>query len=796
MDQELSGTIAEDAPSRRLERYLDGAVRLRQAATWNIFDTKPNDRLPRRVIPVVDADVIRMFMAPAAETRYVDPFPADDMEPDSDELREWNEPMALVAAATAEFIFLTDSIKVFDHDIRKWREPLRVASPHLLDVEIMLHQIRIKIEEGLQRSIRELEDDAIERVDSVLEKSRRNDDRNLADLVRELPASLRNLYLGPMYEAERWARLRGTEQLLRLDGLDVATPDVLNPRETLVEDWRDQLYRSLVVPPSSTQGHMRPRDREERRARAQERARRDALAVASVTLLNEIGMHRGPRDGWRAVLISGDDHLHRVYARWAARTSGIDLDPAYYVMRRPLQFTPVLNVADMSGDQSAAGIFRNLTEALDLTVDILFEGSKTPPSRYLLEHHWDHHRRERLKTLDRQGIEKHLNKCNEHWLEAINHINARNHPYLTRDYDRLFDKLKQAFDEPDARKELIEQTTKVVSELDAEHFRLVLDETVHELAHFKGSMRMPFLVLADFPDFLDGDGSLARFFFGDSPFPRMTKHELARLRDTAEKVRQSPNPRGTFLTAILTAATGSYGRAARLVVRARHLASDNSQSASSLRAEMDYFLALMLRLGLTLARKEDYDNASDILKRLFRESASDSIRSARAYSEAAALELSWFCMVALGRGADPSAEHRRLLEQGNKYLKSARNLAFRPRAKEATRQERELEQQIVANVIAAQTYRKLVGGDPDIGMVTWAHDQYEELLGPVIRDADYVTELWWLAAKWLIDPTQKHARELQVHCERTLAERKNQEMPAADRNTLERLQAYLRRAPT
>jgi hypothetical protein len=596
-----------------------------------------------------------------------------------------------------------------------------------------------------------------------------------------------------MYEAERWARLRRADQLLRLDGLREATPDVLNPDKDLVEGWRSRLYESLVVPPTPTRGHARPQDLEERRARALERARRDALAVASVTKLNEVGLRAGNKEGWRAILISGDDHLHRVYARWVSRTSGVDLHPADYILRRPLQFTPVLNVVDMSGDKStaAADIFRNLTKALDLTVDILFEGSKAVPNRYLLERHWEQHRRERLKTLDQQGIEQHLNKCNEHWLEAINHINARNHPYLTRDYRKLFDKLKRAFDEPDARQELIEQTNKVVNELDAEHFKLVLDETISELAHFRGSMRMPFLVLEDFSELLGGDGSLIRFLFGDSQFPRTIGKESEKLRATAKKIRESASVRSTFLTAILTAAAGSYARAGRLMLRARHHASDDLQADPSLRAEMDYFLALMLRLGLT--RKDDYERAIAILRGLIREPGPDGIR-ARAYSEAAALELSWFCMVALGRGTEASAEHKRYLEQGSEYLKRARELAFRPRATEATRQQRELEQQIVANMVAAQTYIRLAGGQPDVGLVRWAYELYEVLLGPEIGDADYVTELWWLAARWLIDPTRESASALQLHCGRTLAERKDQEMPAADRNTLERLQAYLRRA--
>ena len=138
------------------------------------------------------------------------------------------------------------------------------------------------------------------------------------------------------------------------------------------------------------------------------------------------------------------------------------------------------------------------------------------PNPYLLEFHWQRHRGAWLKTLDQEGIQDHLVKCNNYWLEAINHINARNHPYLTRDYHRLFERLREAFDEPDARRELINHTKSIVEGIDVEHFRLVLEETIYELTRLAMPMRMPFLVRTQFPDFLGDGGSTSRFLFGES----------------------------------------------------------------------------------------------------------------------------------------------------------------------------------------------------------------------------------------------------------------------------------------
>ena len=290
---------------------------------------------------------------------------------------------------------------------------------------------------------------------------------------------------------------------------------VLNPDEKLIERWPSRCSRPSHRHPhrsgTSPAGTIRRHDASSRRG-----ARRDAAALASVTALNEAGLQAGSERGWRAILISGDEHLHRVYSRWAWETSGSSLRPERYVLRRPLQFTPVLNMASMSKDPATADIFKKLTNALDLTVDMLLDQPGGVPNPHLLEFHWQRHRGAWLKTLDQEGIQDHLVKCNNYWLEAINHINARNHPYLTRDYHRLFERLREAFDEPDARRELIIHTKSIVEGIDVEHFRLVLEETIYELTRLAMPMRMPFLLRTEFPDFLGDGGSTSRFLFGDS----------------------------------------------------------------------------------------------------------------------------------------------------------------------------------------------------------------------------------------------------------------------------------------
>ena len=166
------------------------------------------------------------------------------------------------------------------------------------------------------------------------------------------------------------SRRSGSAQARRIARGDDGSP---NPDEKLIERWREPLFKALTPSPASIRHQSRRNDPQSVTRRAGERARRDAAALASVTVLNEAGLQAGSERGWRAILISGDEHLHRVYSRWAWETSGSSLRPERYVLRRPLQFTPVLNMASMSKDPATADIFKKLTNALDLTVDMLLD---------------------------------------------------------------------------------------------------------------------------------------------------------------------------------------------------------------------------------------------------------------------------------------------------------------------------------------------------------------------------------------------------------------------------------------
>src|SRR2546423_15126442 len=100
---------------------------------------------------------------------YVIPSPA---LPEGTPRREWTDPLVLVATATAEFIFLTDTLEIEKRHVSNWNEPVRITAPHQQDVDTMLLQISKKIVDGL-KEIDELEDEAIARLDQMLLDSTR-----------------------------------------------------------------------------------------------------------------------------------------------------------------------------------------------------------------------------------------------------------------------------------------------------------------------------------------------------------------------------------------------------------------------------------------------------------------------------------------------------------------------------------------------------------------------------------------------------------------------------------------------
>jgi hypothetical protein len=266
-------------------------------------------------------------------------------------------------------------------------------------------------------------------------------------------------------------------------------------------------------------------------------------------------------------------------------------------------------------------------------------------------------------------------------------------------------------------------------------------------------------------------------------------HCATELQQIAEKILDSSGARSAFLTAILAAAAGSFVRASHLMVRARELARNDPDVDAPLLGEMTYFHALLLRLNVS--RLEDYKHACVVLQEIFPGVSSDAFQKGRAYSEAAALELQWYGVDAMQpKNRIISDAQKSHLNQGGRYLKLARDSVPWPIARDARRHEWELALQIVVNTVALNAYVKFAGDDPDFETLRWAREQLDALLDGAIADADYITELWWRAAAWLVDPTPENERVLRLHCKQTLADRNVHEMPTADRNDLERIAAY------
>jgi hypothetical protein len=410
---------------------------------------------------------------------------------------------------------------------------------------------------------------------------------------------------------------------------------------------------------------------------------------------------------------------------------------------------------------------------------------------FLLQFHWERQRDGVLAALNEPALLARLENCNQLWLKAINTINARNHPYLTRDYHRLVGKLSQAFDAPAVREELLEMTRSVLDRLVGEHFQLWVQKTTSELARAGSPMRMPFLVRSEFPEFLEGDGSVARFLYGESHSSTMVPHKSEKLDRIANAILQSSDFVGAhFLTAILAAANGAFDRASQLMARAEEFTKDKPPDAA-FQAEIDYFDALLRRLNVN--ERKDYDTARSKLNVLIERVPSNTFDQVRAYSESAALELQWFGTDAM-KPANRTFSNQQIshLKKAETDMSAARALLPWSAALGADRFTRELAQQIVVNEIALNAYRELSGEKPNLELVRWALQQFEALSGRLDGQRDYITELWVLMATWLVDRSPGNARAVRGHCERVL----NQavEITAADSNDLERIKSHMEKS--
>ncbi|MBC7939778.1 MAG: hypothetical protein H7Z19_08460, partial [Chitinophagaceae bacterium] len=325
----------------QLARAVD---QLLEAADWNEFDS--TFRVGGGDIQaIVDANIVRLFMNPAGETRHLDVFELSTKRPDAQDY------LTTFTAAAGEFMFLCKELKISGETRQLWKNPARIAPVHaeemLLAIQHAARDARTFFDkEGVEAKARV----EIEKLQAELPQfTKLNDDKQL-QRVTEVTAALGRLF-GPLLQLERYTSLLKSGDLAALAGHSLSTEQVLRPPYDLVEPWATALLhhkqhapRTSKTPPSVA-------------------AANDARALVQVLLLNETARMAGGK--LRFVLISTDEGLHAVFKDFfdKGKVQGAP-DRAAYVMRRPLQFGPMFNLRDMPNGFSERQPFERLKKSL------------------------------------------------------------------------------------------------------------------------------------------------------------------------------------------------------------------------------------------------------------------------------------------------------------------------------------------------------------------------------------------------------------------------------------------------
>ena len=186
----------------------------------------------------------------------------------------------------------------------------------------------------MMRLVQEYGEDLHEKIEQGLsEEEIRDLARRATELVSELFSGSAQILAGISRLAKRWSHARA------LNGYAAAREcwkqkDVHEWSVRLACSYAAERFRS-VDHDEFRLAHLSPRRRQ--------LIRNDAQAILEVQYLNESGSDR------RAVLISSSRGLHQAYRDWFITSSEPRLKPpSQYILRSPLQYLPLINLASFS----------------------------------------------------------------------------------------------------------------------------------------------------------------------------------------------------------------------------------------------------------------------------------------------------------------------------------------------------------------------------------------------------------------------------------------------------------------
>ena len=260
---------------------------------------------------------------------------------------------------------------------------------------------------------------------------------------------------------------------------------------------------------------------------------------------------------------------------------------------------------------------------------------------------------------------------------------------------------------------------------------------------------MPCEIRYDFSPLLGEHQSLAAFL------ARLITGSSENRRKDLESIFSSvcaePTPQALFLVAILSGASDEYPRARRLVSVARRRGSERELPSTD---PLWVDAALMNRLTLRAENLERANRSRKIL--LEQTSYKDLFVRARALAELAALELDWY-------SASGATDQSRI-EDALTYMRDIRRDYPEYSANDSIGPwVTELKSQVSSNIICAHCLRVLAGVTIDREEVWDAYKSLRELRGSEPASSDFISQVWWLAGKWLTEESEQAANDLLIY---------------------------------
>ncbi|KAA0594100.1 hypothetical protein J2848_004284 [Azospirillum lipoferum] len=345
-------------------RYFRDAAELR----FNVQMSKDDYEFAKegnRIVYLVDANVVNLFLNPTKQARHVTPFVSDSR----------SDHLAGTALITAEFLFSRMLAG-------QQNTPVFITPAHFHEVVDFVNDQDSEPEmpepdESVGSRKRLALQDLVDRlrVGAVTREA------VIDHLRRDVPVLLNHLLHGRLGIANQLLRLYETDLLRPLDLHPAATAGILDPPQSEINDWVNLINeerrlterRRLLQKQAAAEAANAPqRPAASRKGkedtdlhRLRDNMTRDAVSIVQLLLLNKAAADTDLVPRTRYVLITADRSLFRAYAFWFWTQNAENPEPAHFALRLPTQYVPVLKIEEMPNCVENSDIIKRTSEALD-----------------------------------------------------------------------------------------------------------------------------------------------------------------------------------------------------------------------------------------------------------------------------------------------------------------------------------------------------------------------------------------------------------------------------------------------